>query len=177
MACICEFGVLSHGDPFGIGGRWQGEGEAQVSNKWRAGWGGEASCMMSTERFGPLLRTCVHSTEHFIRFCVLQEGIVAVLTSSPTDVLSHIAIRARAQGVLLATCFDAAGEAGRGPAYKKDGPCGCFWPAWAGVWAKAEPCGLRRHPFAAHLLAVHAAPALSACPTPHLTASPSLQST
>lgn len=38
-----------------------------------------------------------------------QEGIVAILTSSPTDVLSHIAIRARAQGVLLATCFDAAG--------------------------------------------------------------------
>lgn len=34
---------------------------------------------------------------------------MAVLTSSPTDVLSHIAIRARAQGVLLATCFDATG--------------------------------------------------------------------
>lgn len=30
----------------------------------------------------------------------------AVLTSSPTDVLSHVAIRARSQGVLLATCFD-----------------------------------------------------------------------
>ncbi|PRW45423.1 Carbohydrate-Binding Module Family 45 [Chlorella sorokiniana] len=38
----------------------------------------------------------------------IPEGIVAILTSSPTDVLSHIAIRARAQGVLLATCFDAA---------------------------------------------------------------------
>lgn len=38
-----------------------------------------------------------------------QEGIAAILTSSPTDVLSHIAIRARAQGVLLATCFDAEG--------------------------------------------------------------------
>lgn len=33
-------------------------------------------------------------------------GVVAVLTSSPTDVLSHVAIRARSQGVLLATCFD-----------------------------------------------------------------------
>ncbi|PSC73883.1 ABC transporter A family member 2 isoform B [Micractinium conductrix] len=38
----------------------------------------------------------------------IPDGIVAVLTSSTTDVLSHIAIRARAQGVLLATCFDAA---------------------------------------------------------------------
>jgi len=38
----------------------------------------------------------------------LQEGITAVLTSSPTDVLSHVAIRARSQGVLLATCFDEA---------------------------------------------------------------------
>ncbi|KAI3425011.1 hypothetical protein D9Q98_008393 [Chlorella vulgaris] len=36
----------------------------------------------------------------------IPEGVVAVLTSSTTDVLSHIAIRARAQGVLLATCFD-----------------------------------------------------------------------
>ncbi len=35
-------------------------------------------------------------------------GVRAVLTSSATDVLSHVAIRARAQGVLLATCFDAA---------------------------------------------------------------------
>ena len=31
-----------------------------------------------------------------------------MLTSSPTDVLSHVAIRARSQGVLLATCFDEA---------------------------------------------------------------------
>lgn len=38
----------------------------------------------------------------------LQEGVRAVLTSSPTDVLSHVAIRARSQGVLLATCFDEA---------------------------------------------------------------------
>lgn len=36
----------------------------------------------------------------------IPEGVVAVLTGSATDVLSHIAIRARAQGVLLATCFD-----------------------------------------------------------------------
>lgn len=36
----------------------------------------------------------------------LQENVTAVLTSSPTDVLSHVAIRARSQGVLLATCFD-----------------------------------------------------------------------
>ena len=28
-----------------------------------------------------------------------------MLTSSPTDVLSHVAIRARAQNVLLASCF------------------------------------------------------------------------
>ena len=32
--------------------------------------------------------------------------MTAVLTRSPTDVLSHVAIRARSQGVLLATCFD-----------------------------------------------------------------------
>lgn len=31
-----------------------------------------------------------------------------MLTHSPTDVLSHVAIRARSQGVLLATCFDEA---------------------------------------------------------------------
>ncbi len=31
-----------------------------------------------------------------------------MLTGSPTDVLSHVAIRARSQGVLLATCFDEA---------------------------------------------------------------------
>jgi hypothetical protein len=36
----------------------------------------------------------------------VQGGVVAVLTSSPTDVLSHVAIRARSQDVLLATCFD-----------------------------------------------------------------------
>lgn len=35
-------------------------------------------------------------------------GVQAVLTRSATDVLSHIAIRARCQGVLLATCFDGA---------------------------------------------------------------------
>jgi len=33
-------------------------------------------------------------------------GVVAVLTSSVADALSHVALRARAQGVLLATCFD-----------------------------------------------------------------------
>ena len=37
---------------------------------------------------------------------MLQENVTAVLTRSPTDVLSHVAIRARSQGVLLATCFD-----------------------------------------------------------------------
>ncbi len=42
----------------------------------------------------------------------MQDGITAVLTSSPTDVLSHVAIRARSQGVLLATCFDDAELAG-----------------------------------------------------------------
>ncbi|GBG60684.1 hypothetical protein CBR_g12420 [Chara braunii] len=34
-------------------------------------------------------------------------GVVGVLTSSTTDVLSHVAIRARNSKVLLATCFDA----------------------------------------------------------------------
>lgn len=38
----------------------------------------------------------------------LQDNITAVLTHSATDVLSHVAIRARSQGVLLATCFDEA---------------------------------------------------------------------
>ena len=38
----------------------------------------------------------------------VQENITAVLTHSATDVLSHVAIRARSQGVLLATCFDEA---------------------------------------------------------------------
>lgn len=37
----------------------------------------------------------------------LQEGVTGVLTASTTDVLSHVAIRARSQQVLLATCFDA----------------------------------------------------------------------
>lgn len=36
----------------------------------------------------------------------IPAGITAVLTRSATDVLSHVAIRARSQGVLLATCFD-----------------------------------------------------------------------
>lgn len=35
-------------------------------------------------------------------------NVVAVLTSAATDVLSHVAIRARAQKVLLASCFDVA---------------------------------------------------------------------
>lgn len=36
----------------------------------------------------------------------IPEGVTAVLTATATDVLSHIAIRARSQSVLLATCFD-----------------------------------------------------------------------
>jgi alpha-glucan,water dikinase len=36
----------------------------------------------------------------------IPAGVTAVITGSATDVLSHVAIRARAQGVLLATCFD-----------------------------------------------------------------------
>lgn len=36
----------------------------------------------------------------------IPETVVAVLSASATDVLSHIAIRARAQKCLLATCFD-----------------------------------------------------------------------
>jgi alpha-glucan,water dikinase len=36
----------------------------------------------------------------------LPEGAVAVLTSGSVDVVSHVAIRARNQGVLLATCYD-----------------------------------------------------------------------
>lgn len=35
-----------------------------------------------------------------------QENVTAVLTASSTDVLSHVAIRARSQNVLLATCFE-----------------------------------------------------------------------
>jgi alpha-glucan, water dikinase len=36
----------------------------------------------------------------------IPPGVAAVLTRSATDVLSHVAIRARNQGVLLATCHD-----------------------------------------------------------------------
>ncbi|KAF8071284.1 R1 [Scenedesmus sp. PABB004] len=36
----------------------------------------------------------------------IPPGITAVITQSSTDVLSHVAIRARSQGVLLASCFD-----------------------------------------------------------------------
>ena len=36
----------------------------------------------------------------------LQEHVQAVLTSSGVDVLSHVAIRARTQRVLLATCYE-----------------------------------------------------------------------
>jgi alpha-glucan,water dikinase len=36
----------------------------------------------------------------------IPENVVAVITGSATDVLSHVAIRARAQNVLLASCFD-----------------------------------------------------------------------
>jgi alpha-glucan,water dikinase len=37
----------------------------------------------------------------------LPEGALAVLTAGSVDVVSHVAIRARNQGVLLATCYDA----------------------------------------------------------------------
>ena len=37
----------------------------------------------------------------------IPENVVSIITSQSTDVLSHIAIRARAQSVLLATCYDA----------------------------------------------------------------------
>ena len=36
----------------------------------------------------------------------IPHGVSAILTRSATDLLSHIAIRARNQGVLLATCHD-----------------------------------------------------------------------
>jgi alpha-glucan,water dikinase len=36
----------------------------------------------------------------------IPQGVTAVLTESSTDVLSHVAIRARSQRVLLATCDD-----------------------------------------------------------------------
>jgi alpha-glucan,water dikinase len=36
----------------------------------------------------------------------IPEGVVAVLTSGSVDVVSHMAIRARNQGVLLATCYE-----------------------------------------------------------------------
>jgi alpha-glucan,water dikinase len=35
-------------------------------------------------------------------------GVTALLSASPVDALSHVAIRARCQGVLLAACDDAA---------------------------------------------------------------------
>mmetsp|Transcript_22316 Transcript_22316/g.61890 ORF Transcript_22316/g.61890 Transcript_22316/m.61890 type:complete len:1108 (+) Transcript_22316:271-3594(+) len=38
----------------------------------------------------------------------IPEGVVAVLSATVTDVLSHVAIRARNQGVLLASCRDVA---------------------------------------------------------------------
>ncbi|KAI8469305.1 MAG: hypothetical protein J3K34DRAFT_283926 [Monoraphidium minutum] len=38
----------------------------------------------------------------------IPEGVVGLLTRSSTDVLSHVAIRARSQGVLLATCLGGA---------------------------------------------------------------------
>jgi alpha-glucan, water dikinase len=38
----------------------------------------------------------------------IPAGVAAVLTAGETDVLSHVAIRARAQGVLLASCADGA---------------------------------------------------------------------
>lgn len=37
----------------------------------------------------------------------IPENVVSIITSQSTDVLSHIAIRARAQSVRLATCYDA----------------------------------------------------------------------
>lgn len=37
----------------------------------------------------------------------IPENVECIITGQATDVLSHIAIRARAQSVLLATCFDA----------------------------------------------------------------------
>jgi len=36
----------------------------------------------------------------------IPENVVCIITGMPTDVLSHVAIRARAQTVLLASCFD-----------------------------------------------------------------------
>lgn len=53
-------------------------------------------------------------------------GVTAVLTESSTDVLSHVAIRARSQGVLLASCFDDA-EWGKLVAFQVCGsPCIAF---------------------------------------------------
>lgn len=71
---------------------------------------------------------------------------MAVLTSSPTDVLSHIAIRARAQGVLLATCFDAAGGRGsEAPAWAESGVhaghVGCLLDPRSPGPATSLPCG------------------------------------
>lgn len=36
----------------------------------------------------------------------IPQGVTAVLTATSTDVLSHVAIRARSQRVLLASCAD-----------------------------------------------------------------------
>jgi hypothetical protein len=64
--------------------------------------------------------------------CFLQDippGITAVLTKSSTDVLSHVAIRARSQGVLLATCFEDA-EWQRLVAMQVGVGATCLWITW-----------------------------------------------
>ena len=75
----------------------------------------QAALQVPSNCLGPLIQTISLAHRPLPSSPSLpQEGIVAILTSSPTDVLSHIAIRARAQGVLLATCFDAEGGWGGG---------------------------------------------------------------
>jgi hypothetical protein len=47
--------------------------------------------------------------EHVTGFEDIPEGTVAVITRDTVDVLSHVAIRARSQGALVACCSSAAG--------------------------------------------------------------------
>ncbi|EFN54548.1 hypothetical protein CHLNCDRAFT_135335 [Chlorella variabilis] len=84
-----------------------GVGSWQVASQGRAAAGGLLTVMADLAGIQRFDEPQVIVADKLTGNEDIPEGVVAVLTSSPTDVLSHIAIRARAQGVLLATCFDA----------------------------------------------------------------------
>ena len=65
----------------------------------------------------------------------IPEGVAALLTRSSTDVLSHVAIRARCQGVLLATCLGGRKGGGRMRRVWRAAAC---WEAGATVLAAAR---------------------------------------